>query len=240
MFKYGRKKEIPCPCCSGFMLRGSTVCLSCYRKGKIKELRSIKLICKFCGGLFIIPIWRIKRKGKDKPKFCSASCRAKNSYDKNKFTMKNRIAWNKGKPLGYIPKMAFKKGQNPWNKNTSKYTPEMKRLIKNTSSAISRTLKGKQKNGHWEKLVGYTADQLKSHLERNFEDGMDWNNYGSEWWIDHKIPVIAFNFKSSDHIDFKRCWALSNLQPMWKIENMKKNARLEKHFQPCLSLNVNL
>lgn len=66
-------------------------------------------------------------------------------------------------------------------------------------------------------------------------DGMTWGNYGiNGWTIDHKIPISVFNFTSSDHEDFKRCWALSNLQPLWAYDNISKGAKLTKHFQPSL------
>ncbi|GAG90799.1 unnamed protein product, partial [marine sediment metagenome] len=60
---------------------------------------------------------------------------------------------------------------------------------------------------------------------------MTWKNQG-KWHLEHKVPVSAFNFSSSDHIDFKRCWALSNLQPMWAKENLSKSAKIDKPFQP--------
>lgn len=34
----------------------------------------------------------------------------------NKIALLGHIPWNKGKPIGFIPKMAFKKGLIPWNK----------------------------------------------------------------------------------------------------------------------------
>lgn len=54
--------------------------------------------------------------------------------------------------------------------------------------------------------------------------------------IDHKIPLSAHNFTKPEHSDFKKAWALKNLQPMWAIDNMKKGAKLKKHFQPSLLL----
>ncbi len=87
----------------------------------------------------------------------------------------------------------------------------------------------------WENIVGYTLNDLRNHLERHFEDGMTWDNYGKfGWHIDHIIPVSVFNFKSIHDIDFKRCWALSNLRPLWAEENWKKNNKLSKPFQPSI------
>ena len=102
-------------------------------------------------------------------------------------------------------------------------------------AAIQQSI-GSEKGGRsWETLVGYTASQLKRHIERRFVGGMAWNNYG-EWHIDHIIPISAFNFTKPEHEDFRRCWALFNLQPMWAKENITKGARLEKPFQPSLAL----
>jgi 5-methylcytosine-specific restriction endonuclease McrA len=89
----------------------------------------------------------------------------------------------------------------------------------------------------WESLVGYDLDGLTSHLEKKFLPGMSWSNYGQYGWhIDHIIPKSAFNYTSPDHIDFKRAWALSNLQPLWWRDNLIKKDRLDGPFQPSLAL----
>ena len=115
------------------------------------------------------------------------------------------------------------------------------KLNERISGAINLSLR-KNKNGlHWESLVGYTLEDLKQHLENLFTQGMEWGNYKhSGWHIDHIIPVSRFNFESYDDLDFKRCWALSNLQPMWGRENMSKGNRLTEPFQPCLALGAGI
>ena len=117
-------------------------------------------------------------------------------------------------------------------------TPKGK-LNSNISREIRASLVLGQKNKrHWEELVNFTVDQLKTHLEKLFQPGMTWNNYGSVWEIDHKIPLAVFNFDKPDHIDFKLCWSLKNLQPLGKTENRCKGAKLKKHFQPSLKISV--
>jgi len=88
------------------------------------------------------------------------------------------------------------------------------------SSAILHSLKQKKMGRHWEDLVGYTIKDIMNCLESKFDEKMNWENYGSYWWIDHKKPVSKFNFNSYE--EFKECWALDNLQPMEKISNIKK------------------
>ena len=53
---------------------------------------------------------------------------------------------------------------------------------------------------------------------------MGWENYG-KWHIDHKRPMCSFNITSYDCEDFKSCWALNNLRPLWAIDNQVKNGK---------------
>ena len=103
-------------------------------------------------------------------------------------------------------------------------------------TAVRETLKNGNKNGrHWEGLVGYTVNDLKIHIEKQFTSGMSWENCG-EWHLDHIIPKSVFNFTKPEHEDFKRCWSLKNLQPLWATDNLSKGSKLEKPFQPRLAL----
>jgi hypothetical protein len=108
------------------------------------------------------------------------------------------------------------------------------RLNKIMGSSMWYSLRGNKKETHWERLVDYTIDDLIEHLESKFTDEMSWENAGPYWHIDHIIPISKFNFEKPEDFDFKRCWALENLQPLEAIENLKKNNKLEKPFQPSL------
>lgn len=75
-------------------------------------------------------------------------------------------------------------------------------------------------------LLGYTAENLKAHIERQFQPGMSWDNYSLHGWhIDHIKPVSAFNYSTPDDPDFRACWALTNLRPLWAKDNLSKGAR---------------
>ena len=111
------------------------------------------------------------------------------------------------------------------------------RLNQCMGTAIRISLKnGSKAKRHWEDIVGYTTDQLKRHLEKRFKPGMTWENQGTCWQIDHKIPKAVFNFERPEDLDFKKCWALKNLQPMEARQNQSKAARICKPFQPSLTL----
>lgn len=86
---------------------------------------------------------------------------------------------------------------------------------------------GKAKAGRsWKTFVDYSLEELMAHLERQFLPGMTWENKG-DWHIDHIIPRSSFAYSTPDDPEFKKCWALSNLQPLWAIDNIRKNAKTE-------------
>lgn len=79
-------------------------------------------------------------------------------------------------------------------------------------SVLYSTLKrlNTSKQGHTVDLLGYSALELKEHIEKQFTDGMTWKNYG-EWQIDHIIGVINFD----KNTDVSIVCALENLRPLW-------------------------
>lgn len=97
-------------------------------------------------------------------------------------------------------------------------------------SAFSRSIRSTildKKGRPWELVAGYSAETLLAHLERQFLPGMTWANYGrgaGRWHIDHILPRTHFSFKSADDAEFKACWALSNLRPLWGVDNIRKHA----------------
>lgn len=92
------------------------------------------------------------------------------------------------------------------------------------------------KSGHsWESLVGYTLEQLVTHLESQFTKGMTWENYGYYGWhIDHIRPISDFNFESPGDPEFLQCWSLWNLQPLWAFDNLSKNNKCENPPLPLI------
>ena len=121
------------------------------------------------------------------------------------------------------------------NYRKSKKT-SMERLNHNISCTIQAVLKGAKNRRHWETLVDYKLEDLKQHLEKQFKTGMAWDNYG-KWHVDHIRPISSFNFTSAEDKEFKGCWALSNLQPLWASENCSKGAKFLHLNAPPLHPN---
>jgi len=107
------------------------------------------------------------------------------------------------------------------------------RVSRSVSESIRYSLKDGKNGRHWETLVGYTCKDLMDHLESQFTEGMSWENYG-EWHIDHRRPIADIDFADTSDPDFKVCWSLWNLQPLWGKENMSKNAKCDAPPLPLL------
>ena len=183
--------------------------------------------CKSCA-VKIVRAWekanpeKAKEHSKKRSKYKAAKWR-KDNKDK---TIRYSIKYKKAHPE-LIKKWNIISGVR------KRSTPQGK-LNNSMSSAIRRSMKpGIKANRHWESLLNYDARQLRKHIEKLFQPGMTWENYGA-WHIDHKIPLTAFNFENPADSDFKKCWALKNLQPMWASDNIRKCNKLARPFQPSL------
>ena len=70
-------------------------------------------------------------------------------------------------------------------------------------------------------IVGCTPQELKEHLEKQFVDGMSWDNR-KDWHIDHIIPLSSA--KTEEEL-YKLCH-YTNLQPLWAEDNIKKSNKI--------------
>lgn len=74
-----------------------------------------------------------------------------------------------------------------------------------------------RKTSKFKDYIGCTLDELKAHLEKQFQPGMTWANQG-EWHIDHIKPLAT---AASEKELYSLCH-YSNLQPLWAIDNLRK------------------
>jgi hypothetical protein len=102
------------------------------------------------------------------------------------------------------------------------------RLQSSISRNIAHSLKQRyssKSRAKWQKVVGYTLEELTRHLEALFTEEMTWENYGTFWHIDHIVPQSWFKFATFECAEFRACWALTNLQPLEATKNMSKQNR---------------
>lgn len=74
-------------------------------------------------------------------------------------------------------------------------------------------------------LLGCSIQEVRDHLEKQFIDGMSWDNHGIHGWhIDHIKPCASFDL--TDPEQQKKCFHYTNLQPLWAFDNLSKGANI--------------
>lgn len=84
-------------------------------------------------------------------------------------------------------------------------------------------IQGTKKSSTTKELLGCSIELFKQHLEKQFTQGMSWENYG-KWHIDHIIPCASFDLTNPE--EQKKCFNWTNLQPLWAEDNLKKGKKI--------------
>ena len=140
-------------------------------------------------------------------------------YDNQEKILKERKIWRKNNIV------EARKIRNRYKRTT----PEQK-LIHSMRSIMHKCFKYNKsiKDIRTLELLGCNSIKfLKQYIQKRFEKGMSWKNYG-KWHIDHIIPINYFltkcNFNSL-RIQ-KKCFNYKNLQPMWAVDNLRKGYKI--------------
>jgi hypothetical protein len=134
--------------------------------------------------------------------------KAKHAVDREKYALANKDRL----------RAARRKWENDRLKNDLHYAMA-KGLRRRINIALKRVGK---KNKPTEELIGCTIEELIKHLESQFTDGMTWENYGLHGWhIDHRVPLSYFNLANPNCA--KMAFSYKNMQPLWGVDNIKKN-----------------
>jgi hypothetical protein len=130
----------------------------------------------------------------------------KNSEKEKEYRKKNRVKINERIKKQYDEDENFRLRTN----------------MKNRLKLFLKSKKIAKKNTTFE-IIGCNPEELKEHLEKQFKNGMSWENYGYYGWhIDHKIPLSSAKTEE----DVYRLSHYTNLQPLWSEENYKKGNKL--------------
>jgi hypothetical protein len=74
-------------------------------------------------------------------------------------------------------------------------------------------------------LIGCDRETFISHIEKQFTEGMAWENYGLKGWhVDHIIPLSSFDLTVEDEV--KKACHYTNLQPLWWQDNLEKGNKI--------------
>ncbi len=110
---------------------------------------------------------------------------------------------------------------------------DQKKLLTNAQFKLKRRLRSRlwcaiktnYKIGSAVQDLGCSIPELKIYLEKQFQEGMGWDNWGHNGWhIDHKIPLASFNLQ--DKKQFLEAVYYTNLQPLWAKDNLSKSDKI--------------
>jgi hypothetical protein len=79
-----------------------------------------------------------------------------------------------------------------------------------------------EKFGKTEKMLGCTYVEFCQYIESLWQEGMSWENYGL-WQIDHIRPCASFDLSKIEQQ--LSCLNFTNMQPLWKSDNIKKGSK---------------
>lgn len=128
--------------------------------------------------------------------------------------------------------------RNVRNEKKKRATDPIFKLRKAVSAGIKKAISKQGKS--FTKYLPYSVQDLKEHLEKQFEPWMNWSNQGVykvkewddndsstwKWNLDHIIPHSTFKYTSMEDQEFKNCWALTNLRPYSAKQNVIDGARM--------------
>lgn len=184
----------------------------------------------------------------NKEKFIEKN-KALHTKNKDKYNAQKRLYYKnnaeKFKCLSKKYRIKNRELARKWGKEWEikrKHNDPSYKLRKNISKLVYYYLckNGYSKNGiSIMSKLNYSFQELKKYLESKFEPWMNWNNYGMyrldtwddndqstwTWNIDHIIPQSKLLYTSMEDDNFKKCWALDNLQPLSSKDNLMKGAK---------------
>lgn len=138
---------------------------------------------------------------------------------------KNRLVVRSAKFRAWNAKWAaLRRATNPKVKLNDRISVGIYYSLRNRNS---------RKMASWQKLVGYTTEQLYNHLTTTMPVGGSWNDFIlGRLEIDHRRPLSSFDYVNADDASFKTAWSLDNLQLLTADSNRKKNDRWEHDLFP--------
>jgi len=101
------------------------------------------------------------------------------------------------------------------------------RLKGNLRTRMNRAIKGNYRTGSAVRDLGCSIEFFKEYIEKQFQPGMSWENWGLDTWhIDHIISLSTVDLTNREQL-LKVCH-YTNQRPMWAERNIREGARHEK------------
>jgi hypothetical protein len=198
-----------------------TICNGC---------ESNHLKCHCCKELLHIDNFGNNKTNKNRYGKMTVCRNCKSNYDKNyrdKYKEKNKERkkeyYQKVKNEDWFIEKNKKRIRNYKKEYEDIMSDNFKRMKSNLRRLILVYLK-KQKNKldtkpNTESVLGIDFNGFVEHIEKQFLDGMSWDNHG-DWHIDHILPCSLSN---GDVNVLLKLFNYQNLHPMWAKDNLSKH-----------------
>jgi hypothetical protein len=184
-------------------------CIEC---GKIVEIAPKASVSKTTCS----EVCRDARRKKSFAKF-SRSEKGKQNQKRYAQTEKRKL-WHKSWSRKYFP---------GYNKKKRLTDPQF-RIATSLRARLGSFVRGKTKQAPTQNYLGCTWAELRAWLEKQFQPGMSWENYGRMGWhIDHKRPMASSQLVNENgtlnEAEIAAAMHHTNLQPLWYWQNASKS-----------------
>jgi hypothetical protein len=189
-----------------------------------------KITCAWCKSTFTTS-------GRRDTKYCSQQCKLKNKdskRDRTVYYQANKVRLLEERRKRYQHEkldLAYKAKQRKyyWTYSKERMANDVNyKLKKRLRTRLYSALTQNVKIGSAVSDLGCSIEELKTHLESQFQQGMSWDNWGigpGTWQIDHIKRLAGFNL--ADPIQLKNACHYTNLQPLWFEDHLLKSAKEE-------------
>lgn len=149
---------------------------------------------------------------------------------RREFNRKWMAAWRAATPEKARASLKRWRGKNPHYRRERYHADENIRITDILRSTLHQVLMHRRSGRDWDAdarlrgIVGCSRPALIAHIEAQFQPGMTWSNYGRIGWeLDHIEP--CFRFDLTNHAQVLRCFHYSNLRPLWRAENQRRQRK---------------
>ena len=221
-YEYNPKRRYAsCKDCINKKRREKKLEIDPYRAKNIKLSKEGKKLCKYCDTIKEKSSYRNNR-------LKCLDCERKNGrdYRKSEIGKKKSQEWsnnNKDRHHKLQAKWYQDNKKHVYNRIKERYNakPELK-FVKNYRGRLRCAIKKKYKSS---KYLDCSWDMLQQYLIYYIDEFPEFNlnNYGSNWHIDHVIPLSRLDLVNEDNR-----WVMKwfNLAPLSKEDNLKKNNKI--------------
>lgn len=183
-------------------------------------------------------------KNKEKYKESGKVYRLKNKEAKAR-TDKEYYLKNKEKISKYKKQWALKNSEElkvykrnwAYNKSKTNIQYKLSNIIRSRLRSALRCANIKNTSYKHIKYLGCSIEQLKKHIESQFDNTMSWENYTKDTWhIDHILPLSKFDLSKEE--DLKIVCHYLNLRPLSATENFIKYNKMPENASQIKELII--